>query len=204
MRRILLVLTSLLAVFAMSATAAYAGNGKNNKAKNRTIADIVIASGGEFDGNHKDFDILLNAVVAADLAETLASPDIDYTVFAPTDIAFVRLAIDLGFTGAGEEEAWNFLVGALTELGEGDPIPVLTSVLLYHVAPERLTIDNVLFDSDSIATALDGASFTVERRSLVDNDPDIKDAKVSLRRSNIRANNGVVHSIDRVLIPLDL
>lgn len=204
MRRILLILTSLLAVFAMSATAAYAGNGKNSKAKNRTIADVVIASGGEFDNNHKDFDILLNAVVTADLAETLSSPDINYTVFAPTDIAFVKLATDLGFTGAGEEAAWNFLVGALTELGGGDPIPVLTSVLLYHVAPERLTIDNVLFDSDTVTTALDGATFSVDRRSLIDNDPDVKNAKVSLRRSNIRANNGMVHTIDRVLIPLDL
>lgn len=204
MRRILLLLTSLLAVFALTATAAYAGNGKNSKAKNRTIADVVIASGGEFDNNHKDFDILLNAVVTADLAETLASPDINFTVFAPTDIAFVKLATDLGFTGEGEEAAWNFLVGALTELGGGDPIPVLTNVLLYHVAPERLTIDKVLFDTDSVATALEGASFSVDRRSLVDADPDVKDAKVSLRRSNIRANNGLIHTIDRVLLPVDL
>ncbi len=134
----------------------------------------------------------------------MASPDIDFTVFAPTDIAFVKLAIDLGFTGEGEEAAWNFLVGALTELGGGDPIPVLTNVLLYHVPPERLTIDNVLFDTDSVATALEGASFSVDRRSLVDADPDVKDAKVSLRRSNIRANNGFVHTIDRVLLPVDL
>ncbi len=201
MRRILFLVTSVLMVFSLGATA-LASTGK--KGPDRTIADIVVASGGEFDDNHRDFDILLNAVITADLAETLASPDIDFTVFAPTDLAFVRLATDLGFTGEGEAAAWEFLVGALTTLGDGDPIPVLTSVLLYHVAPERLTMDDLLFDIDTVDTALEGASFDINRRTLVDNDPDVKDPKISFRKSNKRATNGIVHTISRVLIPLDL
>ena len=201
MRRILFLATSVLMVFSLGATA-LASTGKQGP--DRTIADIVIASGGEFDDNHRDFDILLNAVITADLADTLASPDIDFTVFAPTDLAFVRLATDLGFTGEGEAAAWEFLVGALTALGDGDPIPVLTSVLLYHVAPERLTLDDLLFDTDTVDTALEGASFDINRRSLIDNDPDVKNAKLAFRKSNKRATNGIVHTVSRVLIPLDL
>jgi uncharacterized surface protein with fasciclin (FAS1) repeats len=62
----------------------------------------------------------------------VSNPTANLTVFAPNDRAFVRLARDLGFTGTTEAAAWQFLVGALTQLGNGDPIPVLTNVLLYH------------------------------------------------------------------------
>ena len=102
-----------------------------------TITDIVLQSGGDFDDNPRDFDILLNAVVTADLAGVLADPEATLTVFAPNDRAFMRLATDLGFESKGgydEEAVWNFIVGALTDLGGGDPIPVLTDVLTYHVA----------------------------------------------------------------------
>ena len=39
-----------------------------------TITDIVLQSGGDFDDDSRDFDILLNAVVTADLAGVLAIP----------------------------------------------------------------------------------------------------------------------------------
>ena len=68
-----------------------------------TITDIVVASGGVFDKNRNDFDILLNAVLAAGLEGALADPKADLTVFAPTDKAFIRLARDLGL-GAHQAE----------------------------------------------------------------------------------------------------
>jgi len=82
----------------------------------------------------------LTAVVTAGLDGALADPAASLTVFAPNDRGFVRLARDLGFEGRGEEEAWLFLVDALAALGGGDPIPVLTDVLLYHVVPARVTV----------------------------------------------------------------
>lgn len=167
-----------------------------------TIAGIVASSGGEFDGNHSDYDILLNAVQAADLVGALNDPSAKLTVFAPNDRAFVLLAKDLGFTGKDEAGAWNFLVGALTQLGNGDPIPVLKNVLLYHVAPGNLGIVDVA-TSNKVDTLL-GSSFRVFFVVLVDEDPDFKNPIVLPLASNIKASNGIVHTISRVLLPINI
>jgi uncharacterized surface protein with fasciclin (FAS1) repeats len=168
-----------------------------------TITGIVAASGGEFDNKGADFDILLTAVLAAGLEGALADEAASLTVFAPNDRAFIRTARDLGFEGTDEEGAWNFLVAAFTELGNGDPIPVLTNVLLYHVAPEKLGPIQVIFGGP-IDTLLEGATVQPRFLSLIDNDPDIKNPRLNLRRMNIQASNGVIHVINRVLIPINL
>lgn len=167
-----------------------------------TIAGIVAASGGEFDSNHSDYDLLLNAVKTAGLVDALNDPAAKLTVFAPNDRAFVWLARDLGFEGRDEAGAWDYLVGALTGLGNGDPVPVLKNVLLYHVAPEALGIFDVAF-SNKVDTLL-GTSFGVKFVVLVDADPDFRSAVVLPRSSNIEASNGVVHTISRVLLPIDI
>ena len=58
------VLLVLLAFMATTVTGAQA----------QTITDIVASSGGEFDGNRYDFDILLNAVLTAGRSSTRATP----------------------------------------------------------------------------------------------------------------------------------
>ncbi|MEL6868286.1 MAG: fasciclin domain-containing protein [Pseudomonadota bacterium] len=168
-----------------------------------TITGIVVQSGGEFDRDRNDFDILLNAVLAADLAGALDDPDADLTVYAPTDAAFIRLAKDLGFSGRDEAQAFEFIVAALTELGGGDPIPVLTNVLLYHVSPGAKTASETS-QTPIVQTLLEGATLLPRRRQLIDNDPDIRDARLSGKTDGIRAENGVINPISRVLIPLDI
>ena len=178
----------------------------NASADGGTITDIVAKSGGKFDGKKWDYDILLNAVVAADLAGALADPDAEFTLFAPNDAAFFRLARDLGYRGSYDETAvWEFIVGALTELGGGDPIPVLTDILLYHVVagdvrPIDLILSTIFYSP--IETLL-GETFQPFFFRLIDNDPDIRDPFVTWP-FNIRASNGRIHSISRVLIPVDL
>lgn len=168
-----------------------------------TITDIVAASGGTFDANRGDYDILLTAVLAAGLEGALADTSATYTVFAPNDAAFIRTARDLGFTGWDESGAWSFLVTAFTSLGGGDPIPVLTNVLLYHVAPGYYGPFRVLF-SRQIPTLLSGATIRPWFLSLRDNDPDFRDPRLVLKGINIKADNGVIHTINRVLIPINL
>ena len=170
-------------------------------ASNTTLTGLVAASGGEFDNNRFDYDILLNAVVAADLADTLDDESLSVTLFAPNDRAFIRLARDLGFSDFGEEAAWEFLVAALTELGNGNPIPILTDVLLYHVAPTALNPLQVIFSS-RIPT-LQGEDIRPLFFRLRDNEPDLRDPYVFLPL-NVQASNGVLHTVTRVLIPADL
>ena len=166
-----------------------------------TLTGLVSASGGEFDRNSNDFDLLLNAVQAADLAGVLDDPNADLTVFAPNDAAFVGLAQTLGFDGRDEGEAFSYIVKSLSLLsGGGDPIPLLTDILLYHVAPGARDADSVL-SSDAIPTLL-GVDLGVNGTSLVDQDPDVADPNIIA--TNVEASNGIGHAIDGVLLPVDL
>ncbi len=165
-----------------------------------TIAGVVAASGTEFDTTPEDFDILLKAAQTAGLVGVLDDETVDLTVFAPNDGAFVGLAQDLGFKDGDEAGAWDYLVESLTLLGGGDPIPLLTTVLTYHVAPTSLQASQVL-TSMNIPT-LAGPSLGVDGASLVDAEPDLANPNIIL--TDIQAANGVVHVIDGVLLPADL
>lgn len=168
-----------------------------------TITDLVVRSGGDFDADNSDFDMLLNAVTTAGLEGALADVDADLTVFAPYDAAFIQLANDLGYEGNDEAGAFDFIVSVLTDLGEGDPIPVLTDILLYHVAGSTVGFYQVRSNS-SIPTLLEGATVVPYMLQLQDNEPDIENASIVVPGANIFTGNGVLHTIDRVLLPLDL
>lgn len=166
-----------------------------------TITDIVAASGGVFDDTAGDFDLLLNALTAAGLTEALDNPDSNLTVFAPNDAAFVAAAQELGFQGSDEAGAFDYIVQAVTLLSGGnDPVPLLSDILLYHVAPGALDAEAVL-GSATIDTLL-GFDLGVDGAALVDGEPDLPNANIIT--TDIEAANGFVHVVDGVLIPVDL
>jgi serralysin len=194
------ILAGLTATLLLGASAlAFIGSGKP------TITDVVVASGGEFDNDYEDFDILLNAVLTAGLQDVLADRDATFTVFAPKDRAFVALARDLGYTGIDEEESWNFLVATLTTLGGGDPLPILTDVLTYHVLPEEVGLFQFIQATftGSDFTTVQGGTIEPLLLRLRDKEPDLADPRIAFPL-NLRVANGVIHSINRVLIPVDL
>ncbi len=196
----------VLAASALAATAApvgATGGSSSDPATSPTITDIVAASGGEFDADRNDYDILLNAVLVAGLDGALADPSAELTVLAPNDRAFLRLARELGYQGRSEADAWTFLVGALTELGEGDPVGPLTTVLTYHVLPGSLDYRDVRTGGPRI-TLGGGEINPQEDRTILDADPDNIDARLLFPRSNIEAANGMIHTVNRVILPLDL
>ncbi len=174
----------------------------------QSLAGIVAASGGEgqFDDNPFDYDLLLNAVIAADLVGALSDENATFTLFAPNDLAFLRTARDLGFTGSSEAEALEFLLEALAGLDEnGDAIAVLTTILLYHVVPAEADVfDFILASIFRIPLpTLQGGEIRPNFFTIGDNDPDISDPGLFFPL-NVRANNGILHTISRVLIPIDI
>jgi len=120
------------------------------------------------------FGTLVAAVQAAGLAGTLSDAEAEFTVFAPTDDAFVALLADLGIT------AEQLLADTA----------LLTDVLLYHVAEGRIYSDEVL-SSSSIVT-LQGANAPIAGAEI---------DGASIVGTDIQTTNGVIHVIDGVILP---
>ena len=136
-----------------------------------TIVDVAAANGS--------FTTLVAAVDAAGLVDTLSGEG-PFTVFAPTDDAFVAALESLGLTA---EELL-----ADTEL--------LTSVLTYHVVADAVpAADVVTLDGQSVAT-VNGAevSITVDGDTVMVND-------ATVTAVDVEASNGIIHVIDSVLLP---
>lgn len=126
-----------------------------------------------------DFSILVEAVVAADLAGTLSGTG-PFTVFAPTNAAFAKLLTELGVTKA------QLLANK----------PLLTKVLTYHVLAGRVLKADVPVGS-AIAT-VQGDSFTVDASLAI---TDRNGRKAAITATDVLARNGVIHVIDTVLLP---
>lgn len=173
----------------------------------QTITGLVLNSGapGTFDDVSNDFDILREAVITAGLDGVLNDPSVNLTVFAPEDSAFVSLAQTLGYSGSDEEGSLGHIVEALTLLGGGNPIPLLTDILTYHVLGTEVTSAQVtaLDDGTEIET-LQGGSLTLNLESdplsLGDADPAFDDP--GLIAFDVDASNGIVHVLDGVLLPV--
>jgi uncharacterized surface protein with fasciclin (FAS1) repeats len=154
---------------------------QSRSGRGQTIADIAVAAS---QADEPEFTILVQALQAADLVGVLDGRR-QFTVFAPTDAAFVRL---LDLLGVSAEQLL-----ADTEL--------LTSVLLYHVAPGNRDSGDV-FDSDQIRTLNRGFVFPTlvdDVPFIVDGSPATEDAQVLV--ADLEASNGVIHVIDEVLVP---
>jgi uncharacterized surface protein with fasciclin (FAS1) repeats len=125
------------------------------------------------------FSLLVEAVVAADLAGILSQPG-PFTVFAPTNDAFVALLQELGVT----KEAL-FADKAL-----------LRQVLTYHVIAGAVLKAEVPL-ATPIAT-LQSGSFTVDATLTV---TDQRGRQAKLSTTDVLASNGVIHVLDRVILP---
>lgn len=151
--------------------------------------------------NDDRFDILVQAVVAAGLADTLSEGS-DLTVFAPTDAAFAALSHDLGYTGnpRDEDAVFSFLVEALTALGDGDPVPVLRDILLYHVSPGAKTAAEI--DALDLVPNLLEVDLGSEGTELTDIASAFANPNIVL--ADVPAGDNLIQAIDRVLLPIDL
>ena len=196
MKRTITALAAAVAVLAATAGPAMAKQPAAAAEPAGTIVDLAVgASSLEGpDANGKDYDLLVAAVLATGLDDALAG-DTALTVFAPNDRAFQRLVADL--TGAEELPSEADALAAV--LATFSPAQI-TSILLYHVTPGALDSGAVL--SSGALTMLDGGTVTpASPFRLVDETPALKDPKLVRQAIDLVATNGVIHTIDRVLVP---
>lgn len=131
---------------------------------------------------------LVAAVTQADLVETLSGAG-PFTVFAPTDDAFSALP-------AGTVE------GLLKPEAKAD----LTGVLTYHVVPgnvDAATLTQQITDGGGEAklTTVQGAVLTAKADNGTVTLTDAKGNVATVTTADVKQSNGVVHVIDKVLMP---
>jgi len=122
------------------------------------------------------FKTLVAAVTAAGLVDTLKSKG-PFTVFAPTDAAFAKLP-----------------AGTVESLLKPENKSKLVAILTYHVVSGKVMSADIAGKKLSVAT-VQGGKIKVNAMSGVM----INGAKVV--SADIAASNGVIHVIDKVILP---
>ncbi|WP_424987766.1 fasciclin domain-containing protein [Microbulbifer sp. S227A] len=122
-----------------------------------------------------DFTTLVAAVEAAGLVETLKGTG-PFTVFAPTDAAFAALP-----------------EGTVEMLLKPENKDQLVAILTYHVVAGKVMSSDL--GDDMTATTVQGSAIMID----LDNGVMVNDATVV--SADIEAENGVIHVIDKVIMP---
>ena len=136
-----------------------------------TIVDVAVGAG--------NFTVLVEAVKAAGLVDTLSGPG-PFTVFAPTDQAFADALKTLGIT---------------KEQLLADPAKLKT-ILTYHVVSGAVMAADVMkLDGQDVPTvAGPPVKVKIDGSTVMIND-------ATVTAADIAASNGVIHVIDKVLLP---
>ena len=134
-----------------------------------TVVDVIV--------NSEDHTLLEAAVVQAGLVEALSDTAATFTVFAPTDSAFITLATSLQLEPTDLLELQN-----------------LTDILTYHVVG-AVALSTDLYDGMEV-TALNNNTLTIGVDSM---GVTVEYAMVTV--ADLVTDNGVVHVIDAVLVP---
>ena len=120
-------------------------------------------------------DSLVAALTQADLVTTLQG-DGPFTVFAPTDQAFIDAGIDLTTFDTDEENA------------------TLVDILTYHVVSGKVMSTDLTDGMEAAALNQDTLTFSVSATEVKVNDAVVTTA-------DVESSNGVIHVIDKVLMP---
>jgi len=156
---------------------AYAGEAKAARSGDN-IVQVALAVNGPGSPYEGQFDTLIAAVLAADplVVNTLSGKG-QFTVFAPTDDAFAELGLNPANVGS---------------IDQG----FLTQVLLYHVARGRRDAGDVL--SSHRIRSLQGNFFFPSSSATI---TDALGREADIIVTDVSASNGIIHAIDRVILP---
>lgn len=144
---------------------------------NPKLGNIVEVASG-----NPDFSILVAAVKRAGLVDVLSSAG-PFTVFAPTNAAFESLLKELGAAKL-----------------EDIPVETLKSVLLYHVISAKVPSSAVA--TGYVSTNAEGPNDSKVSLYITKDSKGVKiDDRANVTAVDIAASNGVIHVIDKVLLP---
>jgi uncharacterized surface protein with fasciclin (FAS1) repeats len=169
----ILSVAALAAAFTLTPSlfAAEYNASKNTPAVISTSGKDIVAVASGAD----NFKTLVAAVKAAGLVETLQGEG-PFTVFAPTDEAFAKLP-----------------AGTLEELLKPENKEKLVAILTYHVVPGKVMAADV---KTMKAKTVNGKELSIK---VEDGNVTVDDAKVL--KTDVLADNGVIHVIDSVILP---
>ncbi len=174
-----IALTAAMAAAAMPAMAQVMVGGAPMLASKDIIDNAV---------NSKDHTTLVAAVKAAGLVETLKGPG-PFTVFAPTNAAFAALP-----------------AGTVDTLLKPESKPTLTKVLTYHVVAgkyDAAALSKMIADGKGMASlkTVAGGTLIAKASGNAVMVTDEKGGTATVTIADVYQSNGVIHVVDKVLLP---
>ncbi|MBN8652859.1 MAG: fasciclin domain-containing protein [Cytophagales bacterium] len=166
----------------------------------QTLVEVAVAN--------DNFDILAAALTKTGLVTSLNNPNSGtFTVFAPTDAAFINYWNSIRGAGHTEQNVLDTIAN-LKPTGVSNPtIAALAGVLNYHIVSSKIPSSEIT--GKAVFATLQGARLTISKQG----------SNVILNANNagagagnganvtvvdVNALNGVIHSIDKVLIPVSV
>jgi len=175
-----IVLTAALTLAACGDTADDVASEGDTMSEEMSIDEVPAVTGGtvvEIAAATEGFGTLVAAINAAELVDTLNGPG-PFTVFAPTDEAFLALPD-----------------GLLDALLLPENKETLAKILTYHVVPGSVLAADVM----------DGDVATVEGQTVALSTADgVTVNGAAVVQADVIADNGVIHAIDAVILPPDV
>lgn len=148
-----------------------------NPPKSESIVDVAAGDA--------QFSTLVEALKSTGLDKTLDNENNDFTVFAPTNAAFSSALTELGYSSLGDI-----------------PKDDLTQILLYHVMAGENLATNITsgYYSSMSPGPEDGYNLSL----YVDMENTIINDRANITATDVMADNGVIHVVDKVLLPLSI
>ena len=176
MRKVKLVALALVASIAFTACGSDSANTEETETEESVVETETVEATDivAVATATEGFSTLVAALTAAGLVETLQGEG-PFTVFAPNDAAFAALP-----------------EGLLEKLLLPENIAVLTSILTYHVVGAKVLSTEVVAGD---AASVEGSNLAL----ATDMGVMVNDATVI--QADVEASNGVIHVIDKVLVP---
>lgn len=175
-----LAAAALAATTGLVAVPALADNHGSHASATPNIVETAVSTGSH--------NTLVSAVKAAGLVDTLSSPG-PFTIFAPTDAAFLKLP-----------------EGTLASLAQPENKDKLTAVLTYHAVAGKVTAGDLIKlindnGGKATITTVQGGTLT----AMIDDGKvvitDAAGGKTTVTQADVMTSNGVIHVTDGVFLP---